>query len=296
MEQMKRTTIIVCFCIAVLTGLACIRPARLPQGEPAYRIYATDEDRAVFDAYLAEMKSKKALPAGQLVAESALFFRGVPYVASTLEKEPEGLVANLREMDCATFVDNVIALSLTLRGENPSFENYCLNLRRLRYREGVVAGYVSRLHYTSDWVYVNDKRNLVRDINKEIGGVSLTFDVSFMSTHPDSYRQLKGNPRFVEEIAQKEKEISARSAYYFIPKDKIGAYADKMQSGDVVCFITSVKGLDTSHVGFIYRDAGRLTFIHASSLQKKVVIDGATLQEYALNSKSCTGVMLARPL
>lgn len=260
------------------------------------RIYTTDEDRALFEKYLTEMESKKDLPMGQLITESALFFLGTPYVASTLEKEPEGLVANLHEMDCATLVDNVIALSRTIKGNNPSFDNYCRNLRQLRYQEGVITDYLSRLHYTSDWVYVNDKRKIVRDINKEIGGVPITFDLSFMSTHPDSYRQLKGNPAFVKEIAGKEKEISARTAYHFIPKDKIADYGGKMQSGDMVCFTTGVKGLDTSHVGFVYWEGERLTFIHASSLQKKVVVDSNTLEEYVQKGKNSTGIMLARPL
>jgi hypothetical protein len=279
-------------CVAILTGLACKQ-----QAEPAARIYTTDEDRAVFDRYLAEMKTKKSLPMGQLVTESALFFLGVPYVASTLEKEPEGLVANLHEMDCATFVDNVIALSRTIKGANPSFENYCLNLQQLRYQEGIVSDYLSRLHYTSDWVYVNDKRKIVKDINKEAGGIPLKLDLSFMSTHPDSYRQLKGNPPLIERIAKKEKEINARTTYYFIPKDKIEAYAGKMQSGDMVCFTTAIKGLDTSHVGFIYKEeGGRLTFIHASSLQEKVVVESSALKEYVQKGKNSTGIMLARPL
>jgi hypothetical protein len=278
-------------CTAVLTALVCKQ-----QLEPAERIYTTDEDRAVFKKYLAEMKTKKSLPMGQLVTESALFFLDVPYVASTLEKEPEGLVANLHEMDCATLVDNVIALSRTIKGANPSFEKYCLNLQQLRYQEGTVSDYLSRLHYTSDWVYVNDKRKIVKDINKEIGGIPLKLDLSFMSTHPDSYRQLKENPPLIERIAKKEKEINARTTYYFIPRDKIEAYADKMQSGDMVCFTTAIKGLDTSHVGFIYKEDGRLTFIHASSLQKKVVVESSTLKEYVQKGKNSTGIMLARPL
>lgn len=278
-------------CAALLTGLACKQTTGAED-----RVYTTDEDRAIFERYLAEMEPKKALPMGQLVTESALFFLGVPYVASTLEKEPEGLVANLHEMDCATFTDNVIALARTIKGDNPSFESYCLNLRQLRYREGVVAGYLSRLHYTSDWVYVNDKRGIVRDVNKETGGIPLKLHLSFMSTHPDSYRQLKGNPSLIEEIAQKEKEISARTTYYFIPRDKIEACAGKMQPGDMVCFTTAVKGLDTSHVGFIYKDGGRLTFIHASSLQKKVTVESSSLEEYVRKGKNTTGIMLARPL
>jgi hypothetical protein len=289
---MKKLTILsLAICAAIITGLAC----KLSTGQSTWA-YVTDEDFVIFDKYMAEMKPKKDLPMGQLITESALFFLGVPYVESTLEKELEGLVVNLREMDCATLVDNAIALSRTIKSDKPTFGNFCLHLQQLRYRKGFPFGYLSRLHYTSDWIYVNDKRKIVRDINKEIGGIPLKLDVSFMSTHPDSYLQLKGNPPLIERIAETEKEINARTTYYFIPRDKVDASAGKMQPGDVVCFTTAIKGLDTSHVGIIYKEGNRLTFIHASSLQKKVVVESATLKEYVRKGKNTTGIMLARPL
>ncbi len=41
----------------------------------------------------------------------------------------------------------------------------------------------------------------------------------------------------------------------------------------MVGFVTTVNGLDLSHVGIVYRKAGKLTFIHAStSAAKKVII------------------------
>ncbi|MDH6315039.1 hypothetical protein M2459_000974 [Parabacteroides sp. PF5-5] len=260
------------------------------------RIYTSPEDWAVFDRYLAAMKDKKSLPMNELVAETTKFFLGTPYVAATLEAEPEGLVVNLREMDCATLVDNVIALSRTLKETAPSFDSFCRNLQEIRYRNGKLDGYTSRLHYTSDWVYENDKRHIVQDISKEAGGSPITFSLNFMSTHPDSYKQLKATPALVGEIAKKEAEINARKNYYYIPEADIARCGNNMQSGDMVCFTTSIKGLDTSHVGFIYRDGKRLTFIHASSLEKKVIIDKATLDEYVRKGKSRTGIMLARPL
>ena len=37
-------------------------------------------------------------------------FVGTPYVAHTLERSPENLVCNLREFDCYTFVESVLAI------------------------------------------------------------------------------------------------------------------------------------------------------------------------------------------
>lgn len=84
------------------------------QEHTSRKLYCTDEDRAIFDRYCTQMEPKKSLPLDELMIHTALFFRGTPYVASTLEKEPEGLVVNLRELDCTTFAETVLALSRTL--------------------------------------------------------------------------------------------------------------------------------------------------------------------------------------
>ena len=61
-------------------------------------------------------------------------FIGVPYVASTLEVNPdEELVVNLRQLDCTTLVENVVALTLTVREEHPTFVSFCRNLEKIRY-------------------------------------------------------------------------------------------------------------------------------------------------------------------
>lgn len=58
-------------------------------------------------------------------------FIGVPYVASTLEVNPdEELVVNLRQLDCTTLVENVVALTLTVREEHPTFVSFCRNLEK----------------------------------------------------------------------------------------------------------------------------------------------------------------------
>lgn len=259
------------------------------------RVYYTDEDVAIFDRFVTEMESKKSLPAEQLLIETASFFIGTPYVAATLEKEPEGLVVNFREMDCSTFVDNVIALSRMLTSADHSFEGFCRQLQYIRYRKGTIHDYTDRLHYTSDWVYVNDKKNIVRDINKEIGGKPLDLHLNFMSTHPDSYKQLKNNPGLVRKMEGIESDINTRH-YYYIPKQQIASFASKIKDGDIVCITTSIKGLDTSHVGIVRWEGDKLTFIHASSLAKKVIVNQESLQEYLNKGKSSTGIMLARPI
>lgn len=284
-----RTSILISLLVVCFLGMA---EAQTNSDHP---LYCTAEDRTIVERYLSEMSSQKGLPQEQLLIETARFFLGTPYVGATLEKEPEGLVLNLREMDCTTFVETVICLVRTLRSKQPSFELYCHNLQELRYRNGVIGDYTDRLHYTSDWIVENQRKGIVEDITKTIGGIPCPIELSFMSTHPGSYVQLKDSPERVRIMAEKEKQINARS-YYYISETAIAASGWGMRNGDVVCFVTSIKGLDIAHLGFVYRDGDKLTFIHASSTAKKVIVNEDSIDVYVSKVKNDTGVMIVRLL
>ena len=279
-----------CICL-----LACMATKLYAQERGERILYAEEEDRAIFERYLASMPQDAYLPMDSLMIRSARFFLGTPYVASTLEKEPEGLVINLRELDCTTFAESILALSRTFRGGMVTFEAFCDSLQRIRYREGVIRDYTDRLHYMADWFYENERKGIVQDMTQEIGGIPLTLDLSFISTHPDSYKQLKNQPAWVERMAIIEQAINQRS-HYHIPKEEIDTHASRIKTGDILCFVTSIKGLDVTHVGIAYWEAGRLTFIHASSSAKQVIIQPTSLKEYAESIKSCRGIWVARPL
>lgn len=255
----------------------------------------TDKDMQLVETYFQSMQSKKTLPFNELIIETAQFFLNTPYVASTLEGEQEHLIVNLREMDCTTFVENVLALAYTVRQDHCSFEMFCTHLKTLRYRTGNEFEYTDRLHYFSDWIFENEQKGLVKDVTKLIGGEPYSLNLSFMSTHPDSYSALKAHPEYIDVIKAKEQDISARSGYAMIPKTNISNCAKGMKDGDIVCFVTKIEGLDVTHVGFVYWKNDTLRLIHASSGAKKVVIDPKPLQQYAEGIKSTTGVMIVRP-
>lgn len=257
-------------------------------------VYVTDEDRRIFERYVSHITAKERMPR-EVIMETAKFFLDVPYVAATLEKEPEGLVVNLREMDCTTFVETVLSLSKAIIDGEPTFGSFCKNLQTFRYREGKIDGYISRLHYTTDWIYDNALKGLVKDVTAETGGKPHPVSLSFMSKNADMYRQLKYNAALTAEMAAIERKVNSRP-YFMIPEDQIEANSDRIQEGDVICFVTSIDGLDISHVGLAIRVSGRLTFIHASSSRKKVIIQPGTLQEYTIGIKKNTGIMVVRPL
>jgi len=256
-------------------------------------LYTTQKDRALFDDYIKNVATKDYTP-GELIIATSLYFLDTPYVGATLEKEPEGLVVNLRELDCTTFVETVFALSKTVLEGEHTFDSYCRNLQSFRYRDGKVNGYISRLHYTTDWIVENERKSLTKDITKEIGGEILPVSVSFMSRNADKYRQLKDNPDEIAKISTIEDEINKRT-YYYIPENRIDSSSDKVQDGDMVCFVTSISGLDISHVGIAHRVDGKLTFIHASSSSKRVIVEPHTMQEYTQAISKNKGVIIVRP-
>lgn len=289
---MKKQFTILIFIIGFFLG--CKAQNVAPVVSPLY----TDEDVQILDDYFRFIKPKSGLPLEELVIETASYFLKTPYVASTLEGEAsrgERLVINLRELDCTTFVENVLALAYTVRQEAPTFDLFCHYLANIRYRTGNSIEYTDRLHYFSDWIYENERKGLVKDVTAQAGGKSHMFNLSFMSTHPDSYMALKNHPEFISVIKEKEQEISVRDSYAMIPENRINTCSEGLKNGDIVCFVTKIAGLDVTHVGFIYWQDKTLSLLHASSGAKKVIVDPKPLQQYAEGVKSTIGVMIVRP-
>ena len=129
------------------------------------------EDMTAFNGCMGTLRSAAdPRPVGDATLAAARYFVGRPYVASTLEREPERLVINLREWDCTTLVESAVALARTAQSPTPTFDVYLRELSRLRYRTAVITDYTDRLHYFTDWIYANARRGLVRDVTAEIGG------------------------------------------------------------------------------------------------------------------------------
>jgi hypothetical protein len=255
----------------------------------------TYKDKEIFQRYIQHIGDATEISMGDLVTKSALFFLETPYVGHTLEKEPEQLIINLRELDCTTLVETVLALSKTVKEGDPTFEKFGKNLQTIRYRNGVINDYSDRLHYTTDWLYENEKRGLVRNITQESGGIEHKVNLYVMSTNHEKYKQLKGKPELTAKIRKIEQEATERKNFRISAAD-IEKNRASFKNGDMVCFVTKMGGIDVSHVAFIYFQGNKLTFIHASSAEMKVIIEKETLMNYSLKSKNGNGIMVARPL
>lgn len=251
-------------------------------------------DKEIVEGLLKKFGHETNIPTSELVVKIGTELLGTPYVAHTLEKEPEQLVVNLRELDCTTFAENCLAIALTIKDGKPNFNHYLKSLQNLRYRNGIIDGYPSRIHYFSDWIRENDKRNVVKDVSSEMGGTRYIKAINFMSTHPESYKQLK-NVAFIPPLIKQEKEISKREMYY-LPEEKLSEYESQLKNGDIAGITTSIQGLDILHVVILIRKNDKIHLLHASQTAGKVIISEETLEEYLKNSKSGNGIMIVRPL
>jgi len=261
-----------------------------------WSVFSIEErDREILEAYFEYIRENASSNnSGDLLAQTALFFLDTPYVAHTLEGNyEEQLVVNLRGLDCVTIVESSVALVRAFQQGELSVEQFKNQLQFVRYRDGVIDGYPSRLHYFSDWIVNNEKNGIIRDITREIGGVPIRFHLNIMSTRPDSYPALKNRPDFVERIQAVEHDINERT-FYFIPRHRIELKRDSIRTGDIICFVTSIEGLDISHVGIAYWVDDKLTFIHASLSAMKVLIEPRSIADYVEAIRHNTGIIVLR--
>lgn len=229
---------------------------------------------------------------GTQVLRMAESFLGTPYVASTLEGNPtEKLVCKFDGLDCTTLVESSIALAIA-KNENLNYEGYKTELTKIRYRDGVIDGYPSRLHYVLDWLYENEKRSRLEDITAKVGGVPFKKEINFMSTHANFYPALD-NTEVWEKVKEQENIINSREHSY-IPKAALQKAEPLLRDGDIVAFTSSVEGLDCNHMGIITKIGSRAYLLHASLAGKKVILSTLPLAEYVASIPKHTGMIVAR--
>lgn len=262
----------------------------------AQQITCSPKDKSLFEDKIAALQNTQASFLGDTIVAVGKSFLDTPYVEKTLEVgETETLVVNLQGLDCTTFVENVLAFGTMLKSKQDSFEDFTKILETIRYRDGDLKGYPSRLHYFTEWIRNNEKKGLVKDITSDLGGIELNKPINFMGTHRSLYPFLSDDTNFAI-IQQAEKELAKENLCY-LPQDRIKSKEQQIQSGDIIALATSIKGLDVTHTGIaIHQPDGRLHLLHASSKNGKVEITQEPLVDYLKNIKSNIGIIVARPV
>jgi hypothetical protein len=230
----------------------------------------TDQPRRKLDRRLAGQLIREArrLPTvGARLKFITECFLGRPYFINPLvgsATEPEVFVATLDGFDCVTLVETSLALAWA--ADVPQF---LALLREIRYRNGEVS-YARRLHYSTDWMKANVRRGFLKDITRGADTLVRTKTLDFLK-------------------AFKPREVSFR----YFPKRKLGKVSRGLEDGDVILFASTRKGLDTFHVGLLFRDNGQVVLRHAARSRGGVVEQ--ELQGF-VKANTMPGFIVARPV
>ena len=278
----------------------------LPTLARAYNIKYSSIDSIRIERMLCE--AQKLPSETNYMVHFAKAFIGTPYVAHTLDVYPEeNLVVKLSGMDCTTFMETVLSLSLCSFEQKTSFRDFCHFLRMIRYAGGDVS-YLHRNHYLSGWIEENEKQGFISSFSpKKVSSFSHSnaaplfsatqhLNINYMSTHAEKYTMLVRHPEWIEGIKEMETTYHSKEHTY-IPKHALfntNQVRETISDGDILPILTSIPGLDTSHVGIALWKDGKLFLLHASSRWKKVVIEPQPLSLYMKSQPKQIGIRVVK--
>lgn len=280
--------------VSAAMALCAATPARAYiMDEVEFHNVAADTVR--INGLLGEAAAMGRVSTGDMAGALAQKFLGAPYVAHTLEGAEERLRVNLDELDCTTFVEQMAALALTASEGRTSWRDFLSHLENVRYRSGRMEGYVSRLHYNSDWVVDNAFRGNFSDITPGIDGVRwIVRSIDFMSSHRDRYPALADSAVYA---GIKNVESGYRNHRFpYLPHVilKRKSTLSQLKTGDIVCLVSSLKDLDVTHLGMIVVKEGVPHLLHASMGAGKVVLSEGSVADYIKNNRRFMGVRIIR--
>ncbi|MEM1054345.1 MAG: N-acetylmuramoyl-L-alanine amidase-like domain-containing protein [Bacteroidota bacterium] len=277
--------------VSTTVGPSDLSPADTLVAEPdaeTARLFASIHEKAAADGWA-------SLPYGALVQRVGEALIGQPYADGLLdEPEEETLVVTLRAFDCVLYIENVLALAEGIATGDASYEGYVGRVARMRYRDGEMGSYCSRLHYFSEWIHDNEARGMLRNVTLEAGGERFDKQINFMSGHRDAYPKLETDDETYACIVDMEAGLADVKLFY-IPQDRIAEAYAMLQPGDIIATATDIGGLDVTHTGFVHKTDARTGFMHASLTSKQVTVSN-DLESYVQGVRSQIGVVVARPL
>lgn len=189
---------------------------------------------------------------------------GAPYAPDGLvgsAETPEVFTASLERFDCVTYLETVLALSLS---STPS--GFAGWLRLLRYDRGRVE-WALRNHYMTGWIGGAVRLGAVRRVPSR--GLSVP-----------RFRLLDAVPGLPPR----------RARFSCVPKRKVPGL--RLATGDLVFFASTRAHLDVFHCGLLVADGGALRLRHAARSRGGVVEQD--LGEF-LRSNRMAGVIAVRP-
>lgn len=195
------------------------------------------------------------------------YFLGRPYAENALDSLPgraETLTASLDSFDCVTYMEVVLALSIS-----KSVQGFLDALRRIRYKDGQVH-WSSRNHYMLDWARNNEASGFISDITEASGAIERTRTLNVV----------KGLP-------------ARETSFKCIPKRRLAAAEKNIETGDFILFASTRKNLDVFHTGVLIKDNVEVLLRHATRSKWKVVEE--RLADF-LDANRMSGIILLRPI
>jgi hypothetical protein len=286
------------FTILLVLSTLCVSnvtPAAKAATQQQMRFHC-DKDTTEINDLLQKGEQSGLKKPNELVTFYAHELMGRPYVAHTLEGKTEMLTINIDELDCTTFVETLYALARTTMNGRYSWRDFANNLENLRYRDGKLGDYSSRLHYISEWIVDNSNRGNIEEATINIPGATyITKTINFMTTHRESYPSLTDSTIYEKLVKYESGYINHRFPY--VKKEWLGSKDVKnaLKSGDFVCLVTKTPGLDVSHLGIIEKDdKGDIYLLDASSIGMKVQIEKEDMMEMLRRNRGNLGVRIVR--
>lgn len=244
---------------------------------------------------LTDVASKNFKNPSERTGYIARMFIGKPYVAHTLEGDTENLRINFDELDCTTFVDIAMALSFTVGEHRQGWQDFVYNLERMRYRNGVINGYASRLHYNCEWAINNTHRGNIADVTT----LSPKYDyqtrsIDFMTSHRDSYPALADSATYAAISAIENGYRNHRFPYIKTIDLTNKGVLDFLRDGDVIAFVSNRKDLDVTHMGIVVKEDGKTKVLHASSTDGVVEISRQPIHDFVKRNRGWIGIRVYR--
>jgi hypothetical protein len=168
------------------------------------------------------------------------------------------------EFDCVTYVEIVLALACS-----KTASRFSRTLRDLRYREGTV-DWFERNHFMTEWLRINAERGVLADITTGRESIGKT-------------RTLSGVPGIGPE----------QTTFRCFPKRTFTKVSSRIQTGDVIMFVSTKKHLDVFHAGILIRRGNQILLRNAARSAGKVIEQD--VREF-LRANRMSGFILARPV
>lgn len=191
---------------------------------------------------------------------------GKPYQSNPLigsAETPEVFTVSTDQFDCVTYIETVFALA-----RSRDAARFVDVLRRIRYANGKV-DWSFRNHYMTEWIRNNVRSGWIRRTT------ALPADV-------EKHRLLTVVPGL----------SPRRVTFQCIPKNALLRKSDKIETGDLIFFVSTRSHLDVFHCGILIRNGRGVLLRHASRSKGSVVEQ--PLEEF-LKQNRMAGAIVVRP-